>query len=157
MLAAREVWLALIPVSTSMLRRRTEVRVACRPDKFSISCYLHGSRNFVPRFHFLWLIFLGFGHGENLSFASLRQLRTANCLLHAGAAKELFGSLFQETTFLRLDSFDFRNPDRQVAEYWYCSDHCARDHLDCQINGKEELRSSKLRGDQLAFGFFYAA
>lgn len=73
------------------------------------------------------------------------------------SAKELFGSLFQETTFLRLDSFDFRNPDRQVAEYWYCSDHCARDHLDCQINGKEELRSSKLQGDQLAFGFFYAA
>jgi len=72
-------------------------------------------------------------------------------------AKELFGLLFQETTFLRLSSFDLRNPNRPVAEYWYCSVFCARDHIDSRINDMEEQRRSELQADQLAFSFFSAA
>ncbi len=73
------------------------------------------------------------------------------------AAEELFGSLFQEATFLRLSALDFRNPNREVAEYWYCSDYCARDHIENRINDKEEQRRSELEADQLAFSFFSAA
>jgi hypothetical protein len=70
------------------------------------------------------------------------------------AVEELFGSLFQEATFLRLSSLDFRNPNREVAEYWYCSDYCARDHIENRINDKEELRRRELQREQLAFSFF---
>ena len=73
------------------------------------------------------------------------------------AAEQLFGSLFQEATFLRLSALDFRNPNREVAEYWYCSDYCARDHIENRINDKEELRRRELQADQLAFSFFSAA
>jgi len=73
------------------------------------------------------------------------------------AAEELIGSLFQEATFLRLSSLDFRNPNLEVAEYWYCSDYCARDHIENRINDKEEQRRSELEADQLAFSFFSAA
>ena len=73
------------------------------------------------------------------------------------AAEELFGSLFQEATFLRLSSLDFRNPNLEVAEYWYCSDYCARDHIEDRINDKEEQRRRELQADQLAFSFFSAA
>lgn len=51
---------------------------------------------------------------------------------------ESFGVLFQERTFLELRSAEIRDPSRQVAEYWYCSDYCARDDLDVRINQREE-------------------
>jgi len=72
-------------------------------------------------------------------------------------AEELFGSLFQEARFLRLSSLDFRNPNREVAEYWYCSDYCARDHIENRINDQEEQRRRELHADQLVFSFFSAA
>jgi hypothetical protein len=73
------------------------------------------------------------------------------------AAEELFGSLFQEATFLRLSSLDIRNPNREVAEYFYCSEYCARDHIENRINEKEEQRPRELQADQLAFSFLSAA
>jgi len=54
------------------------------------------------------------------------------------SAAEAFGVLFQERTFLKLRSAEIRDPSGQVAEYWYCSDYCARDDLDVRINQREE-------------------
>ena len=71
------------------------------------------------------------------------------------AAEELFGSLFLEATFLRLSALDFRNPDREVAEYWHCSDYCARDHIENRINDQEEQRRRELQANQLVFSFFF--
>ena len=51
---------------------------------------------------------------------------------------EAFGALFQERTFLELRSADIRDPSRTVAEYWYCSDYCAREALDLRINHREK-------------------
>jgi hypothetical protein len=51
---------------------------------------------------------------------------------------EAFGVLFQERTFLELRSAEITDPSRQVAEYWYCSDYCARDDLEVRINQREE-------------------
>jgi hypothetical protein len=73
------------------------------------------------------------------------------------AAEEPFGSLFQEATFQRLSLLDIRNPIREVAEYWYCSDYCARDHIENRINEKEEQQRPELQADQLAFSFLSAA
>ena len=58
------------------------------------------------------------------------------CLLPDSPAA--FGALFQERTFLELRSAEICDPSRQVAEYWYCSDYCARDDLDLRINQREE-------------------
>ena len=43
---------------------------------------------------------------------------------------EAFDALFQERTFLELRSKQIRDPSQRVAEYWYCSDYCAREDLD---------------------------
>jgi len=56
--------------------------------------------------------------------------------LLADTPAETFGALFQEPTFLEMRST--RDPSRRVAEYWYCSDYCAREALDVRINQKEE-------------------
>jgi hypothetical protein len=54
------------------------------------------------------------------------------------APAEAFGALFQERTFLELRSAQIRDPLQVVAEYWYCSDYCAREALDLRINHKEK-------------------
>jgi hypothetical protein len=43
---------------------------------------------------------------------------------------EAFAALFQECTFLELRSKQIRDPSQRVAEYWYCSNYCAREDLD---------------------------
>ena len=65
---------------------------------------------------------------------------------------EAFGALFQERTFLELRSAEIRDPSRQVAEDWYCSDYCARDDLDLRISQREE-RMRQHGSDKLGFGF----
>jgi hypothetical protein len=46
--------------------------------------------------------------------------------------------LFQERTFLQLSSAQIRDPSQRIAEYWYCSDYCAREDLDKRTNQKEK-------------------
>ena len=58
--------------------------------------------------------------------------------LLADTPAETFGALFQEPTFLEMRSTQIRDPSRRVAEYWYCSDYCAREALDVRINQREE-------------------
>ena len=65
---------------------------------------------------------------------------------------EAFGVLFQERTCLELRSAEIRDPSRQVAEYWYCSDYCARDDLDLRINQREEQMRQHRMADKLSFG-----
>ncbi len=60
------------------------------------------------------------------------------------SAAEAFGVLFQESTFLKLCSAEIRDPSRQVAEYGYRSDYCARDDLDVRINQREEQMQQHL-------------
>jgi hypothetical protein len=67
---------------------------------------------------------------------------------------ETFGALFQERTFLELRSAQVRDPSRRVAEYWYCSDYCARDDLDEQIKRREEQTRRRREADRLSFCFF---
>jgi hypothetical protein len=68
--------------------------------------------------------------------------------------EDAFGTLFQERTFLELRSAQIRDPSRQVAEYWYCSDYCAREDLDVRINQREEKMRQYCEINQLSFCFF---
>jgi hypothetical protein len=70
---------------------------------------------------------------------------------------EGFGVLFQERTFLELRSAEIRDPSRQAAEYWYCSDYCARDDLDVRINQREEQMRQYSKADKLSFGVRFVA
>lgn len=70
---------------------------------------------------------------------------------------EGFGALFQDRTFLSLRSAEIRDPSRQVAEYWYCSDYCARDDLDRRINQREEQMRQHSSTGKLSFGFRFVA
>ncbi len=68
------------------------------------------------------------------------------------SAAEGFGMLFQNRTYLELRSADIRDPSRQAAEYWYCSDYCARDDLDVRISQREEHTRQHSNADKLSFG-----
>jgi hypothetical protein len=77
----------------------------------------------------------------------MRQFRVGHCCNFCGqeimyllpdSSTEPFGLLFQERTFLELRSAETRDPSRQVTEYWYCSDYCARDDLNLSIDQREE-------------------
>jgi hypothetical protein len=68
---------------------------------------------------------------------------------------EAFGALFQERTFLELRSKQIRDPSQQVAEYWYCSDYCAREDLDVRINHREEQMRQHREANRLSFCFFF--
>ena len=70
---------------------------------------------------------------------------------------EGFGALFQDRTFLELRSAEIRDPSRQVAEYWYCSDYCARDDLDARISQREEQMQQSCNADKLRFGVRFVA
>jgi hypothetical protein len=76
----------------------------------------------------------------------MRQFRVGHCCNFCGqeivyllpdSPAEAFGALFQNCTFHELRSVETRDPSRQVAEYWYCSDYCARDDLDARISQRE--------------------
>jgi hypothetical protein len=69
---------------------------------------------------------------------------------------ETFGALFQERTFLELRSAQVRDPSRRVAEFWYCSDYCARDDLDERINAREKQMRQRREADRLSLYFFFA-
>jgi hypothetical protein len=68
---------------------------------------------------------------------------------------EAFGALFQECTFLELRSTQIRDPSQPVAEYWYCSDYCAREDLDARINHREEQMRQHREANRLRFCFFF--
>ena len=70
------------------------------------------------------------------------------------SAAEAFGTVFQEPTFLELRSLEIRDPSRRVAEYWYCSDYCAREDLDVRINHREEQMRQYREANRLGFCFF---
>jgi len=65
---------------------------------------------------------------------------------------EGFGMLFQNRTYLELRSAEIRDPSRQVAEHWYCSDYCARDDLDVRISQREEQMRHHCKADKLSYG-----
>jgi len=69
---------------------------------------------------------------------------------------EAFGAFFQERTFLELRSKQIRDPSQQVAEYWYCSDYCAREDLDVRINRREEQMRQHREANWLSLCFFFA-
>ena len=69
---------------------------------------------------------------------------------------EAFGALFQERNFLELRIALIRDPSRQVAQYWYCSDYCAREALDVRINQREEQMRQHREADRLSLCFFFA-
>jgi hypothetical protein len=69
---------------------------------------------------------------------------------------EAFGALFQERTFLELRSAQIRDPSRPVAQYWYCSDYCAREALDVRINQREKQMHQFREGERLSLCFFFA-
>ena len=69
---------------------------------------------------------------------------------------EALGALFQERTFLELRSAQIRDPSRWVAEYWYCSDYCAREDLDVRINQREKQMRQHREADRLSLCFFFA-
>ena len=66
---------------------------------------------------------------------------------------EVFGAIFQERTFLELRSVQICDPSRPVAEYWYCSDYCAREDLDGRINRKEEKMRERREQNLPSFRF----
>ena len=68
---------------------------------------------------------------------------------------EAFGVLFQEPTFLEVRSAQIRDPSQRVAEYWYCSDYCAREDLDVRINRREEQMRQHREANSLSFCFFF--
>ena len=68
---------------------------------------------------------------------------------------EAFGVLFQEPTFLEVRSAQIRDPSQRVAEYWYCSDYCAREDLDVRINRREEQMRQDRKANRLSFCFFF--
>ena len=69
---------------------------------------------------------------------------------------EAFGAVFQEPTFLELRSAQIRDPSWWVAEYWYCSDYCAREALDLRINHREKQMRQHSEADRLSLCFFFA-
>jgi hypothetical protein len=69
--------------------------------------------------------------------------------------REAFGALFQERTFLEVRSKQIRDPSQRVAEYWYCSDYCAREDLDKRINQREEQMRQRREADRLSLCFFF--
>ena len=69
---------------------------------------------------------------------------------------EAYGVLFQEPTFLELRSAQIRDPSQRVAEYWYCSDYCAREDLDVRINRREEQMQQHREINRLSLCFFFA-
>ena len=94
----------------------------------------------------------------------MKQSRVGHCCNFCGqeivyllpdSSTEPFGLLFQERTFLELRSAETRDPSRPVAEYWYCSDYCAREHLDERINQREELNRQHREADRLNLCFFF--
>ena len=68
---------------------------------------------------------------------------------------EAFVALFQEPTFLELRSAQIRDPSQRVAEYWYCSDYCAREDLDARINRREEQMRQHREANPLGICFFF--
>jgi hypothetical protein len=72
------------------------------------------------------------------------------------SAADGFGAIFQERTFLELRSAQLRDPSRPVAEYWYCSDYCAREALDVRINQREKQMHEHREGEMLSLCFFFA-
>ncbi len=68
---------------------------------------------------------------------------------------EAYGVLFQEPTFLELRSAQICDPSQRVAEYWYCSDYCAREDLDVRINRREEQMRQHREANRLSFCFFF--
>ena len=68
---------------------------------------------------------------------------------------EAFGAFFQERTFLELRLRQIRDPSQPVAEYWYCSDYCAREDLDVRINQREEEICQQRKAERLSFCFFF--
>jgi hypothetical protein len=92
----------------------------------------------------------------------MRQFRVGHCCNFCGqeivylrpdSSTEPFGLLFQERTFLELRSAETRDPSRQVTEYWYCSDYCARDDLNLRIGQREEQIRQHCKDEKLSFGF----
>jgi hypothetical protein len=69
---------------------------------------------------------------------------------------EAFGALFQERTFLELCSAKISDPSQRVAEYWYCSDYCAREALDIRINQREKQMRQHSEANGLSLCFFFA-
>jgi hypothetical protein len=69
---------------------------------------------------------------------------------------EAFGALFQERTFLELHSAQICDPSQRVAEYWYCSEYCARDDLDVRINRREEQMQQHREVNRFSLCFFFA-
>ena len=69
---------------------------------------------------------------------------------------EAFGAVFQEPTFLELRSAQICDPSRRVAEYWYCSDYCARDDLDARIKEREKQMRQRREADRISLYFFFA-
>jgi hypothetical protein len=68
---------------------------------------------------------------------------------------EAFGALFQERTFLELRTVQIRDPSQRVAEYWYCSDDCAREDLDVRIKQREEQMRQHREAYRLPFCFLF--
>ncbi len=69
--------------------------------------------------------------------------------------EETFGALFQERTFLEVRSAQICDPSRRVAEYWYCSDYCAREDLDVRINHREKQMRRHREAERLGLCFFF--
>ena len=69
--------------------------------------------------------------------------------------EESFGAFFQKRTFLQLSSAEIRDPSQRIAEYWYCSDYCAREDLDVRINHREEQMRQYREANRLGFCFFF--
>ena len=60
-----------------------------------------------------------------------------------------------EFTFLELRSAQIRDPSQRVAEYWYCSDYCAREDLDVRINRREEQMRQQREANRIGICFFF--
>jgi hypothetical protein len=97
--------------------------------------------------------------------ATMRQFSVGHCCDFCGqeigyvlpdSPAEAIGAVFQERTFLELSSAQIRDPSRRVAEYWYCSDYCAREALDIRINQREKQMRQHREGDRLSLCFFFA-
>lgn len=69
--------------------------------------------------------------------------------------EEAFGALYQEHTFLELRSAQIRDPSRRIAEYWYCSDYCAREDLDARIYQREKQMRQNLEAEGINLSFFF--
>ena len=68
---------------------------------------------------------------------------------------EAFDVLFQERTFLQLSSAQIRDPSQRIAEYWYCSDYCAREDLDIRINQREKQMQQHREAERRSLCFFF--